>query len=256
LARSAGRLGSLVPDLAADLPVDGVAIVDSPSDPLGMLLRPVDAVRVARACQLLIVDERYVEYAGQSLLSFAAEFDNIVVCRSFDAWAGLLDAPCGWAVVPRGLNERLGAALALPRPEAIVAALATLDWMTSVDMTMRLVRDERSRLYRLLRKFSLLEPLPSWGPFLTARVAIGSRDDVVTGLDRRGIVVHAPEEAGLENYIRFGIGTRTSMERLRGALLDLAPEILADSLEARRADSDGLALSGEELIQAEAGEVE
>jgi histidinol-phosphate/aromatic aminotransferase/cobyric acid decarboxylase-like protein len=111
-------------------------------------------------------------------------------------------------------------------PNGIAAAIATLEDVRSVDATLRLLREERSRLYRTLRKLSFLDPLPSWGPFLAARVAIGGREAIVTGLSERGIHVYAPEQVGLEGYIRFGIGSPSEMEQLRAALLDLAPEIL------------------------------
>lgn len=226
LARGIGRESPLEPDIAADLPTDGIAIVDSPSDPLGTILRPADAVRLARACQCLVIDERFAEFAGQSLLALAIEFDNIVLLRSFETWAGLDGSPCSWGVTSPRVARRLRGQHVSVKPEAILAALATLDNLGAVEATLRLVRDERSRLYRLLRKFSFLEPLPSWGPFLTARVGFGARDALVAGLAERGIHVHAPPDAGLENYVRFGIGSRSAMERLRLALLDLATDLM------------------------------
>jgi histidinol-phosphate/aromatic aminotransferase/cobyric acid decarboxylase-like protein len=93
--------------------------------------------------------------------------------------------------------------------------------------TLKLVREERSRLYRFLRKLSFLEPLPSWAPFITARVTVVSRQCLIDGLAKRGIRIHAPLEPGLEQYVRFGIGSRTAMDRLRVALLELGPELIA-----------------------------
>ena len=96
----------------------------------------------------------------------------------------------------------------------------------SVAATLKLVREERSRLYRFLRRLSFLEPLPSWGPFIAARVAIVPRRDLTEGLADRGIRVHAPPDPGLEQYVRIGIGSRTAMDRLRTALLELGTEVV------------------------------
>jgi histidinol-phosphate/aromatic aminotransferase/cobyric acid decarboxylase-like protein len=112
-------------------------------------------------------------------------------------------------------------------PEAVAAAIATLDNMASFDVMLRSIREERSRLYRFLRKLSFIEPIPSWGPFLAARVNLAPRQAVVAGLLARGIRVHAPTQAGLEQVIRIGIGSSTSMDRFQRALLDLAPELVA-----------------------------
>ena len=227
VARGIAAHSSLEPDIAADLPANAVAVIDSPSDPLGSLLRPADAVRIARACQWLVVDERFAEFGGQSLLSLALEFDNIVVIRSFETWAGLNVFPCAWAVVPQRIATTLASCDLTLQSEAIVPALVTLDNLAAVEATLRLVREERSRLYRLLRKLSFIDPVPSWGPFLAARVGFGKRDELVARLGERGIRVHAPDQAGLADFVRFGIGPRSSMERLRQVLLELAPLLVA-----------------------------
>ena len=104
--------------------------------------------------------------------------------------------------------------------------MATLQNRASVAATLKLVREERSRLYRFLRRFSFLEPLPSWAPFITARVTIVSRQNLIDGLAKRGIRIHAPSEPGLEDYVRIGIGSRTAMDRLRAALLELGPSLI------------------------------
>jgi histidinol-phosphate/aromatic aminotransferase/cobyric acid decarboxylase-like protein len=227
LTRGPGRESSVPLDLAMDLPANGVAVVDSPSNPLGSLLTTADAVRLARACRLLIVDERYAELSGFSLLHLSAEFENVVVVRSFEYWAGLDDPPCAWVAASPRTVDALGLNGDVPRREALAGALATLDSLDSVDATLRLLREERSRLYRFLRKLSVLEPIPSWGPFLAVRVELVPRARVVSGLASRGVYVHGPEEPGLERVVRIGIGSRSAMDRLREALLELGSELLA-----------------------------
>lgn len=226
IRRGVGQGSEVESDVASDLPIGSIALAGSPADPLGTLLAPADAVRLARACRYLIIDERYAEFGGQSLLRLASEFDNIVIVRSFEGWAGLERAPCAWVVASPRLASRFGTLEHQPGPCATAAAIATLDNAGAVEATLKLVREERSRLYRLLRKFSFLEPLPSWGPFVTARAAAGQRDEIVARLFERGVRVHAPAQPGLERHIRIGIGTRSAMERLRTALLDLAPELM------------------------------
>jgi histidinol-phosphate/aromatic aminotransferase/cobyric acid decarboxylase-like protein len=52
------------------------------------------------------------------------------------------------------------------------------------------------------------------------------RQQFIDGLAKQGIRVHAPLEPGLEEYVRIGIGSRTAMDRLRAALLELGPEFV------------------------------
>jgi histidinol-phosphate aminotransferase len=225
IARGVACDSVIGPDVAADMPPNGLAVIDSPSNPLGSILSPADAVRLSRACTT-VVDERFAEFSEFSLLPLALELDNVVVIRSFESWAGVEGAACAWAVAAPRLAHLFEQVQPAVKPEAIAVALATLHDRASVAETMKLARDERSRLYRLLRRLSFLEPLPSWAPFIAARVAIVPRQDLIEGLTKRGIRVHAPPEPGLENYVRIGIGSRTAMDRLRAALLELGPELV------------------------------
>jgi histidinol-phosphate aminotransferase len=226
IARGPGRDGFIGPECAADLPENSVAIIGSPSDPLGSILTPADAVRLSRACRYVVIDERFAEFSGVSMAPLALELDNVVVLRSFEAWAGFQHLSSAWAIASPRSAADLNLEHSMLEPESMRAALATLDNLASVSATLKLVREERSRLYRLLRKLSFLEPVPSWAPFMAARIQVEGREKVVDGLLARRIRVHAPAEPGLERYVRFGIGSRTAMDRLRAALLDLAPELV------------------------------
>ena len=227
IARGIAGDAVIGPDVASDLPRNGLAVIDSPSNPLGSIVTPADAVRLSRACTAVVIDERFAEFSEFSLLPLALELDNVVVIRSIESWAGLPGAACAWAVAPPRLAHLFEQVRPAVEPEAIAVALATLQVRASVAETMKLVRDERSRLYRLLRRLSFLEPLPSWAPFIAARVAIVPRKDLTESLARRAIRVHAPPESGLEDYVRIGIGSRTAMDSLRTALLELGPELIA-----------------------------
>jgi histidinol-phosphate aminotransferase len=227
IARGPGQDAVVGPDVAADLPENGMVIIESPSNPLGLLLSPADLVRLSRACAHVVVDERFAEFSEFSLLPFTCEFDNVVVIRSFESWAGLPEPACAWAVASPRLAGALQLAPPAVQPAAVAGATATLENHASVVATLKLVREERSRLYRFLRKLSFLEPLPSWAPFITAHVTIGSRQRIIDGLATRGIRIYAPAQPGLEQYVRIGIGSRTEMDRLRTTLLELGPELMA-----------------------------
>jgi histidinol-phosphate aminotransferase len=226
IARGAGGNAVIGPEFASDIPANGLAIIDSPSNPLGSIVSPADAVRLSRACTCVVIDEGFAEYSEFSLLPLAHELENVVVMRSFASWSGLPEISCAWAVAPPRLAEAIDLAPSAVKPEAIAAAMATLENQRSVMATLKLMREERSRLYRFLRRLSFLQPLPSWGPFITGRVVNVSRQNLIAGLAKRGIRIHAPEEPGLEDFVRIGIGSRTAMDRLRAALLELGPELV------------------------------
>lgn len=225
--RAASFALALDPAAADDLPPDGTALVASPNDPTGTLLGSQETVRLSRACTLVVVDERHAAYSGRSLLPLAREFENIVVVQTFETWAGLAGLPLAYAVAPAKIARELAAYLP-PNGVAIgsvAAAAATLDDLARVRASVHWVRQERSRLYRALRKLNLVQPLPSWANFLLVRVERGDRATVAAGLADRGILVAQPPHPELAPFLRVSAGRPEHTDALKHALIEIAAEI-------------------------------
>lgn len=207
-------------------PVEGTAIVQSPNDPTGALLSPADAVRMARANEIVFIDERHGAYAARDLLRVAQEFDNVIVARTFETWAGLAGLPLAYAVAPR----RIASALQdYARPSGItagaaLAAAATLDDLTYMQATVRRVREERTRLWRMLRKLNMLSvPYPTSANFVLARIERGDAGFIQRELASRGIIVHRPSDPELrDNHLRISATTPEQTEALKRALVEIA----------------------------------
>ena len=211
-------------ETAAELPDLATALVGSPNDPTGTVIGSQDVVRLARACELVVVDERHGEYAGRTVVPLVREFDNVLVLRTFETWAGLAGLPIAYAIGPPRLLEPLAAAR---RPDgvataAVLAALATLDDLAYVRATVDRVRTERSRLYRTLRKLNMVRPCPSWANFLLARVERGTADLFARELARRGVLVHRPPHPELADYLRISATRPDHTDALKRALIEIA----------------------------------
>lgn len=224
------RLSATDLDLGADpaqtRPAPLTAIVQSPNDPTGSLLAPADAVRLARTHEIVLIDERHGAYAARDLLRVAQEFDNVIVARSFETWAGLAGLPFAYAIAPKRVVAELQA---FARPSGIaagaaIAALATLDDLTYMQATVRRVREERTRLWRMLRKLNMLSvPYPTSANFVLARIERGDAAFFQRELARRGILVHRPSDPDLrENHLRISATTPEQTEALKRALIEIA----------------------------------
>lgn len=227
LQRTAAFAVELDLETVTDLPTECWAIVQSPNDPTGTQLEPHDAVRLARACDLLIVDERHGAYAGRSLLPLVREFENIVLLQTMETWAGLRSFPVAYAIAPPRLLKQLAGFRA--RDEiaagAAVAALATIGDLAHVRSSVQRVRQERSRMYRMLRKLNMVSPCPSWANFLPVRVERGSAPLVASGLADHGIRVYQPPQSELQRMLRISAGTPDQTDALKRALIDIALEL-------------------------------
>jgi histidinol-phosphate aminotransferase len=196
----------------------------SPNDPTGTILTAQDAVRLSRKCALLIIDERHAPYSPRTLIPLVREFDNVVVLRTFETWAGLNGFPIAYAIAP----PRLAAALSDGRfhlsiaSSALVAAHATLDDLPYVLATVERVREEKARLFRTLRKLNMIRPHASWANFLLVRIERGDADAFSTEVRRRDIAVHRPLQTGMGNYFRISATTAEATAALKNALIEVA----------------------------------
>ena len=207
---------------AVELPPNVVAVVGSPSDPTGTLLPIIEVVRLCRACKLVVIDERNGGYGARSHVPIVREFDNAVVIQTLETWAGLDAFPIGWAVGhPKLLARLAGVPRRTPASGSVAAALATFDDLAWVIAMVRRVREERSRLYRMLRKLNMAQPLPSWAGFLLTRVERGDAGFVADALAERRILVARPESPELRDYLRISAGRPEDTDALRKALIEI-----------------------------------
>jgi histidinol-phosphate aminotransferase len=184
-------------------PPVALAIVQHPNDPTGT---------------------RHGGYGARSLLPLVREFDRIVVLRTFETWAGLTSLPLAVAFGAPDAIARIRAEQLVAVPTAsLIAAHATLDDMRVIESGLLRVKDEKARLYRMLRKLNMLRPLPSWANFVLTQIERGDTATIRAELLERGIVVHAPTQPELDGTLRISATSHEATAALRAALIELAP---------------------------------
>jgi histidinol-phosphate aminotransferase len=83
--------------------------VCNPNNPTGTMLAPDVVIGLARSAPrtLVVVDELYVAFTGQSVLPAALELPNVVVLHSLSKAAGIAALRLGFAIGHRSIVERL-----------------------------------------------------------------------------------------------------------------------------------------------------
>lgn len=206
-----------------------MVVLSSPNNPTGNVTAPTAVVRLLQMGVWVLVDESYFEFADRTIAPLVAEFDNLVVVRSFSPWAGLHGLPVGYALCsPRAASrlQRLTPPGALNRA-AQLAAIASLGDVQALQQRVRRIRLERGRMYRQLRKLNLLQPYSSAAPFLLCRMTRGTSQLVQRHLQDDGILVKGISDRWLSNHLRIGIGLPEDTNRLMTSLKALAgnPEL-------------------------------
>jgi histidinol-phosphate aminotransferase len=171
---------------------------------------------------LVILDEAYINFSPDtySWIHRVADYDNLIVLRTFSKWAGLAGLRIGYGVFPEALAPLL---MKVKQPynvsvAAEVAACAAIDQVDTLDEFARKIISERERLKGLLREIPWLEPYPSAANFILCRIIGRSARQVKQQLMEQGILIRYFDRPGLRDHIRFSIGKPEQNDILMKAL--------------------------------------
>ena len=198
--------------------------LSSPNNPTGNPTSHSAIVQLLHTGVWVVVDETYFEFSDRTVAPLAAEFDNLIVLRSFGPWAGLHGIPVGYALCSARMAARLQR-LAPPgglSSAAQLAAVASLKDLQKLKQKVRTLRLERGRLYRQLRKLNLLQPYTSAANFLLCHVTRGDAHKIQRHLQEGGVLVKALSDKWLPNYLRISVGTPEDTNALIASLKELA----------------------------------
>ncbi len=194
--------------------------IASPGNPSGQAIPLTLMERLLELPLMVAVDEAYVEFGGESAVALLTDHENLAVIRSFSKWAGMAGLRLGCGLLRPTLVEDLDRI----RPPynvnaaAMVAALATLDDLETVQANVARLIEERERLREALGEIAWLEPLPSDTNFILVRVKGRDPHAVVDGLARRGILILDFSSPAMAEYVRISVGRPDENEALIRAL--------------------------------------
>jgi histidinol-phosphate aminotransferase len=198
-----------------------IVFLASPNNPTGNALSRAELEGLCALDALVVVDEAYIEFGGESFVSRIADFPNLIILRTFSKWAGLAGLRVGYSIS----NAELATAMmAIKQPynvniAADVAARAALEHRGAIFETVRCIVAERDRMAREVAALGWLNPCPSDSNFVLFEVAAShSARDVVGALRRRGVLIRYYDRPDLANYIRISTGRPEDTDRLLEAL--------------------------------------
>jgi histidinol-phosphate aminotransferase len=200
-----------------------IVFLTSPNNPTGNALPLAQAREVCQMDALVVIDEAYVEFGGESAVPLLAEFPNLVILRTFSKWAGMAGLRVGYALCDPALARLM---MAIKQPYSVnvaadVAARAAIEHRAEIFETVRALIAERGRMVRLLGQLGWLKPLPSDANFVLFRVEGRPAKAVAKALRAQGILVRYYDRLDLADYIRISAGRPEDTDRLVTALKKL-----------------------------------
>ena len=202
-------------------------LVANPNAPtgIGIPLAQIEPFVAANAGRVVILDEAYMPFFGQSAVPLTKMYENLLVVKTFSKGYSLAGIRCGYAVGSRGLIEGLERcrdsfnSYPVDRVCQAVCAAAVSDAAYYAETTARVVA-ERARLACALEELGFAV-LPSCANFLFARHAERGGKEIYAGLRERGVLVRHFDKPRISAYNRITVGTAAENDALLSALRGL-----------------------------------
>lgn len=188
-----------------------LTVVCSPNNPTGGVLATAD---VRRLCEdeggLVVIDEAYHEFAGESVVPLLASHPNLVVLRTFSKAMGLAGLRVGYLLAAPELVREINKGR-LPYNLNFfsqMAALTALEGFAELADRVRQLRDERDRMLALLKDLPGLRAHPSRANFFLIELRDADPKAVFDGLYRRGVLVRdVTSYPMLSRCLRISVGS-------------------------------------------------
>lgn len=218
-------------DVQDYLGIGKTIFIANPNAPSGLLLGKdqIERIVAANPDNVVVVDEAYIDFGGETVLPLIHRYDNLLVCRTFSKSRSLAGGRLGFGAACKALIRDLNTVKYSTNPYNInsmtmaagIGALVDTDYF---DKTRLAVMDTRDRAIVRLREmgFTVTDSMTNF-VFAKAPNGIGG-EEVYNALKERGILVRHFDVKRIADYNRISIGTDEQMECVFKALREILEE--------------------------------
>jgi histidinol-phosphate aminotransferase len=206
----------------------GVTIVCSPNNPTGGVLAVEEVERLcADGDGLVVVDEAYHEFSGQTVVPLLARHENLVVLRTFSKAMAMAGLRVGYLLASPALVREVNKAR-LPYNLNFfsqAAALAALEQRRELEIVVRRLVAMRDETYEALLSLPGVRPYPSRANFILFELLDRDAKSVFEALFKHGVLVRdVTSYPRLERCLRVSVGAPDEnaafLEGLKTALME------------------------------------
>ncbi len=170
---------------------------------------------------LVLVDEAYVDFSGQTVLPWIRKYPNLVVTRTFSKAFGLAALRLGCILTNAGIAEPMRRAQNpfAVNSLALACALEAIKHDKYVARYARQVCSNRDKLCRFLDKIGI-PYVPSSSNFVLARVGARASEIALKLRDQDILIRDWSYDPRLQGYLRFTVGSTEQTRRLMQGLAE------------------------------------
>lgn len=202
----------------------GGVVIANPNAPTGRLLslEQIEQIVLANLEGVVLVDEAYIDFGGQSAVKLIARYPNLLIIQTLSKSRSLAGLRVGLALgqseLIAGMEKVKNSFNSYPLDRVAQAgAIAAFNDEAYFRQTCKQVVENRQWLAEQLEALDF-NVLPSAANFVFASHARYAAELIYQRLHQLGIIVRHFKQLRINNYLRISVGTMKQQQQLIAAL--------------------------------------
>jgi histidinol-phosphate aminotransferase len=195
-------------------------VIANPNAPTGLMLSldEIERIVASNPDNVVIIDEAYVDFGGESAIPLTEKYDNLLVTGTFSKSRSMAGARLGFGISAPSLIADLNTIKYSTNPYNVNAMTQATGFAALEDNDYYMANCKRIIETREYTEIALrelgFEVIPSKANFVFAKSDKIGGGELYSALRERGILVRHFNGARISEYNRITIGTRADMETL------------------------------------------
>ncbi|MBO4693169.1 MAG: histidinol-phosphate transaminase [Clostridia bacterium] len=206
-------------------------VIANPNAPTGLYLELSKIERILKSNpeNVVIVDEAYIDFGGESAVCLVKKYDNLIVTGTFSKSRSLAGARLGFAFANQKLIADINALRYSMNPYNVncftsAAGIAALKEKSYFDNNCKVIIENRDFLEAELKSLGFIV-IPSSANFVFAKTSLIGGKELYLRLKEKGILIRHFDNDRIKDYNRITVGTAKQMKTLIEKIKEVLEEI-------------------------------
>lgn len=207
-------------------------VIANPNAPTGLLLGLSDIERIVKTNpeNVVVIDEAYIDFGGESAISLIEKYDNLLVTRTFSKSYSLAGARLGFGIAAPSIIADLNTIKYSTNPYNVnrmtaACGIAALEDRAYYMQNCKTIIENRRKAAKALSDLGFFVT-DSKANFLFAAHPKMDGKELYLLLKERGILIRHFEIPEIKNFNRITVGTEEEMNCLIEAVKEIQKEVL------------------------------
>lgn len=208
----------------------GTIFLANPNAPTGVLLplSAIESILKSNPESIVVVDEAYIDFGGESAIALLPEYENLLVVRTFSKSRSLAGGRLGIGIANESLIRDLKTIQYSINPYNVnsmtmAAGAGALEDTEYFEKTRREIIENRAVLTKKLKALGF-SVLPSAANFVFAKSPKISGEALYLKLKEKKILIRHFSLPRIADYNRITVGTSDQIETLIAAIAEILEE--------------------------------